>query len=86
MRIGVDGGICETCHEAQGYIVHHKIIITPENISRPEVTLSFGNLKYDCKDCHDREEAHPFISGEKSRCVFDCDGNPIPRDGRWDTK
>ena len=32
-RISIDGGMCETCHEVPGYIVHHKIELTPDNIS-----------------------------------------------------
>lgn len=54
-RKSVDGGMCETCHEKPGYIVHHKIELTPENINNPDITLGFENLKYDCHECHNRE-------------------------------
>ena len=30
-RKSIDGGLCESCHEKPGYIVHHKIELTPEN-------------------------------------------------------
>lgn len=55
-RRAVDGGMCEDCHERTGYIVHHKTELTPQNISDPEVALSFGNLKYVCHECHNSIE------------------------------
>lgn len=61
-RQRVDGGMCESCHEVPGYIVHHKIELTPENINDPDIALNFGNLKYDCHVCHQRENANE-ISG-----------------------
>lgn len=54
-RKSIDGGMCETCHEKPGYIVHHKIELTPENINVPDIALGFGNLKYDCLECHNQE-------------------------------
>ena len=75
-----DGGMCEVCHENPGYIVHHKRHLTPATIDKPEVTLSFSNLEYVCKDCHDR--IHDFGRDEMepagSRTViFDAEGNPL---------
>ncbi|MCI7181871.1 MAG: hypothetical protein SOY12_00590 [Schaedlerella sp.] len=55
MRKRIDGGMCESCHEVPGYIVHHKIELNPENISDPEIALNFSNLKYDCHICHNKE-------------------------------
>lgn len=55
-RKSVDGGLCETCREKLGKIVHHKIPLTPENINDPDISLGMANLKYDCKDCHERED------------------------------
>ena len=52
-RQSVDGGLCERCRKALGYIVHHKVHITPANISNPDVTLNHDNLQYLCKACHD---------------------------------
>lgn len=43
--------ICERCG-APGTEVHHKIILTPENINDPEVTTNFDNLCLLCWDCH----------------------------------
>ena len=54
-RKAIDGGMCETCHEVPGYIVHHKIELTPENINDPDIALGFDNLKYDCHVCHQKE-------------------------------
>ena len=50
------GGLCERCR-AKGLIVpaeivHHKIHITPENITHPEIVLSWENLECVCRQCH----------------------------------
>ena len=50
------GGLCERCY-AKGIIrhgdtVHHKIHLTPDNISVPEIALSWDNLELLCRDCH----------------------------------
>ena len=45
-RRAIDGGLCETCRERPGYIVHHKIELTPENINDANITLGINNLKY----------------------------------------
>ena len=53
------GGLCERCLQrglyVPGEIVHHKIHLTPENISDPNVTLSWDNLELVCRDCHGDE-------------------------------
>ena len=78
-RQSVDGGMCERCHRQPGYIVHHKVHITPANISNPDVTLNHDNLQYLCKACHD--EVHGYCGNQKEppRCEFDENGNPVPR-------
>ncbi len=79
-RIRIDGGMCEECKKRIGYIVHHKINLSPTNIDDPEVTLNHNNLEYVCKDCHDHFDGHGV--GNKSPeviCNFDDDGNPIGR-------
>ena len=76
-RMGIDGGLCEACHTEQGYMVHHIIELTPENITDTDITLGFSNLRYECKACHDREEGH-FIKAEKPTVQFDAEGNPWP--------
>jgi 5-methylcytosine-specific restriction endonuclease McrA len=49
-------GLCERCLSKglyrPGIIVHHKIHLTPDNITDPSVSLSFDNLQLLCRDCH----------------------------------
>ncbi|MBQ8130153.1 MAG: HNH endonuclease [Clostridia bacterium] len=50
------GGLCEEC-EARGLFtpgdeVHHKVKLTPENITDPTITLNWDNLQLLCKACH----------------------------------
>lgn len=77
-RVSIDGGLCQQCHERLGYMVHHTIMLTPDNITDPDITLNHDLLEYVCKPCHDREEGH-FLhrKDRKRRCVFDDDGNPV---------
>lgn len=71
-RRSIDGGLCETCHKRYGVIVHHKIWLTPENISDPEISLNHKHLKYDCLECHNREKEN-----DTQRIIlFDEDGQP----------
>ena len=72
----IDGGLCEECHEHLGYIVHHRIALTPDNINDATVTLNHSNLEYVCKYCHDRFENH-FINQKETLCRFDSNGMPI---------
>lgn len=48
--------LCEDCMRRGIYKpakeVHHIEELTPENIHRPEVSLSFNNLIALCKECH----------------------------------
>ena len=76
-RIGIDGGMCEVCREQLGYIVHHKILLTPENICTPEVSLNWDHLSYECKDCHDLHDGHGVKRTVLPVCSFDSEGNPI---------
>ncbi len=62
-RKAIDGGMCESCHEVPGYIVHHKTELTPENINNPDVALGFKNLKYDCHVCHQKEREKELAEG-----------------------
>lgn len=58
-------GLCERCHKP-GWIVHHKVYLTPDNINDPDVTLNFNNLEYLCLDCHNIEhggEGEPIKEG-----------------------
>ena len=73
-RQSIDGGLCETCHDRVGYIVHHKKWLTPYNITNPDITLNHENLKYDCLVCHNQEKK------EAERYYFDDEGqiHPLP--------
>ena len=78
-RIMLDGGVCELCHENLGYIVHHKIHITPNNIYDDDITLGFDNLQYVCKECHDNLDGHGVHNkGLPKRVMFTEDGDVIP--------
>jgi len=46
--------LCERCG-GMARIVHHVRYITPENISNPNITLSWDNLEALCQDCHNAE-------------------------------
>ena len=76
-RIRIDGGLCEICRTNLGYIVHHKILLTPDNINDPDIALNWEHLSYECKACHDQHEGHGVGSRTTLVCIFDDDGNPI---------
>ena len=75
-RVQIDGGMCEVCHEQPGYIVHHKVLLTPANINDPEIALNWDLLSYECKACHDLHEGHGLKRSILPVCEFDSDGNP----------
>ena len=76
-RIRIDGGMCEICHDRPGYIVHHRILLTPENIGNPDIALNWEHLSYECKKCHDLHDGHGIKRAVLPVCDFDLDGNPI---------
>lgn len=79
-RVKIDGGLCEVCHEKPGYIVHHKITLTPDNINDPDISLNYDLLSYECKDCHDKHEGHGIGNkGVGLLVVFDENGQPVPK-------
>ena len=80
-RIEIDGGLCETCRQRPGVIVNHIENQSEENVGDRPVTASMGNLRLDCKFCHDREEGH-FIKSKKTKCQFDENGQPLPPIGK----
>ena len=53
------GGLCEDCLARGIYtpakIIHHRVELTPENITDPTITLSWSNLKAVCRECHAAE-------------------------------
>lgn len=85
-RMQIDGGICEVCGIEQGYIVHHIQPLTEQNVSNPFICLNHDNLRYECKQCHDREEGH-YLDGKGMRqkglvCLFDRETGQIVKDLR----
>lgn len=77
-RIMIDGGLCEECQKNLGYIVHHKMPLTPDNINNPDITLNHKLFRYVCKDCHDLYEGHGVGRDKtKALCIFDESGQPI---------
>lgn len=74
-RVLVDGGMCERCKIRVGYIVHHKVTLTAENIKDPYIALNHSQLEYLCKPCHDNEH---FNDMHGEACKFDENGQPIP--------
>lgn len=78
-RVRIDGGLCECCHQKLGYIVHHKILLTPHNINDPGVALSWDNFSYECKDCHDLHEGHGVGGNAAPLVIFDAEGNAVGR-------
>lgn len=77
-RRSVDGGLCEECHEKPGYIVHHRITLTPENIGDPDITLGFGKLEYVCLECHNKEHGNAAEIEGMVKYVFGPEGEVIP--------
>ena len=55
------GYLCESCVRqglhVRGEIVHHKVPLTPENISDASVALNWDNLELVCRDCHAQRHA-----------------------------
>ena len=78
----IDGGLCEECGERLGYIVHHTVMLTPENINDPTIPLNPDTLRWECKPCHDREEGHYIRKKNKKNFLdrelfFDSNGDVI---------
>ena len=65
------GMMCERCLTSPGQIVHHKIELTPQNISDPRIALGEENLELVCRNCH--AEAH----GRAKRFHVDAFGRVI---------
>ena len=69
------GGLCEICWAKgivrPGEIVHHKIHLSPDNISDQNISLSWDNLQCVCRDCHAR------LHGEEKRYELDEFGRVI---------
>ena len=63
------------CRDDPGYIVHHKVWLTPQNIDDPDVALNPANFLYVCHDCHKKIE-----NDGGNLYYFDEQGQPQPLD------
>jgi 5-methylcytosine-specific restriction endonuclease McrA len=72
----MDGGLCEYCRSVPGEIVHHVIWLTPDNIHDPGIALARDNLRYACRDCHNKipDPADPEASPVY---IWDANGEPV---------
>ena len=72
-------GMCEHCLSKgkynPGYIVHHKVTLTPGNINDPNITLNHEQLEYVCLDCHNEE--HYGTPVTRDDVMFDSNGDVI---------
>ena len=58
-------------------IVHHKIELTPDNISNPDITLGFDNLEAVCRECH--AKIHELYQRKRRYIIMD-DGSVVSRE------
>ena len=69
-------GLCERCMERglyePGEIVHHKIVLSPENVNDVDIALSWDNLELVCRKCHAEEHGK-----KRKRYDLDDDGMVI---------
>jgi len=74
------GWLCEDCLKRgiykPGKEVHHVEELTPLNINRPEVTLSFDNLVLLCKECHKarhdkRNNGRRYLIGDDGEIIIE---------------
>ena len=69
------GGLCERCL-AKGIItpaeiVHHKIPLTPDNMTDLNISLSWNNLQALCRQCH--AEVHDEMYAKRSGRRYSID-------------
>lgn len=71
-------GMCERCLDigryTPGYILHHKILLTPTNIDNPNITLNHNLLYYVCKNCHEAFHGN-FSEPTREGLKFTDDGD-----------
>lgn len=69
--------ICERCGKP-AVIAHHKIHLTAENVTDPNIALNPDNLEALCMDCHNAEH---FGGGGATAAGmrFDQNGDIIPQ-------
>ena len=73
------GRLCERCLKqgkvVPAEIVHHKIHLTPDNLTNPDIALSFSNLEAVCRRHH--AEAH---KKHVKRWYINEEGKVVPRE------
>jgi len=69
-------GLCNRCGQV-GYIVHHKILLTAQNINDYDVSLNWDNLEYLCQDCHNKEHMSKHYKVIREGLKFDSNGNVV---------
>ena len=74
-------GLCERCNSKGtirlGYIVHHKILLTPRNINNPTITLNHIHLEYVCLECHNIMHGAKDTGVIREGLMFDSEGNVV---------
>ena len=75
-RLAIDGGLCEVCREAPGYIVHHhKEWLDDTNCNDPDIALNENNFQYVCLVCHNKEKDPKTAT--PGRCRYGPNGEII---------
>lgn len=70
-------GLCEGCNDGtQGRVVHHKILLTKDNICDPYISLNGDNLEYLCTDCHASRHSKEQV-GTVEGVLFDSKGQLV---------
>ena len=69
-------GLCNRCN-SPGYIVHHKILLTPTNIVDPEISLNWEHLEYLCSVCHNKEHMTKDKDTVRQGLTFNSNGDLI---------
>ena len=74
-------GLCERCLSRKeytpGYELHHKVWLTPQNISDPNITLNWELLEFLCSSCHSIEHNRTEKSALREGLMFDEEGQLI---------
>lgn len=73
--------LCQRCLKAgrieSGKIVHHKVLLTQENINDSIIALGWDNLELLCQDCHNQEHHGNDEAATREDVMFDINGNLI---------
>lgn len=57
--------------------MHHKILLTPNNINNPEISLNHAHLQYLCLECHNIEHGAKTVGVIREGLMFDIAGNVV---------